>query len=231
VAVAVGAKVFSVEAATVHFDPPIATVERGNSVSMSIVGGGFTVLPSGFLDGGGVNLTFDPLVVRVSSVTIDPFWDPAFSVPGWSIDNIHGVVAPINFGTAGTGASGSFGIATVGFQVVGLGNCALTLAENADNPFGSGGSPVPVAFEAGQIVGVVPAVPPRLSYAVGSSKITLSWPTDHVGWSLQVQTNSPSTGLSTNWVTLPGSDLTNLVTFPLDKANGTVFYRLYYKKP
>src|SRR5262249_51680277 len=145
--------------------------------------------------------------------------------------NIQGVVAPINFGTAGTGATGGFVIATIGFQVVGLGNCALKLAENADNPFGSGGSPVPVAFEEGQIVGVVPTVPTLLSYAVGSSKITLSWPTDHVGWTLQVQTNSPTTGISTNWVTLPGSDQTNLVMFPLDKANGTVFYRLCYKIP
>jgi len=54
----------------------------------------------------------------------------------------------------------------------------------------------------------------------------LSWPEDHTGWTLQVQTNSRSVGLSTNWFEVPGSTTTNSVTLPISTPNGAVFYRL-----
>jgi autotransporter-associated beta strand protein len=36
--------------------------------------------------------------------------------------------------------------------------------------------------------------------------VNLSWPTDHTGWRLQAQTNLPHVGLTTNWVTVVGSE-------------------------
>jgi len=45
---------------------------------------------------------------------------------------------------------------------------------------------------------------------------------------LQVQTNVPGTGLGTNWVTLPGSDLVTGTNITINPANGAVFYRLVY---
>jgi hypothetical protein len=59
-------------------------------------------------------------------------------------------------------------------------------------------------------------------------QLTVNWPADHVGWQLQVQTNSLSTGLSGNWSGLSGSTTTNQVIVPIDIANGTVFFRLVY---
>lgn len=56
----------------------------------------------------------------------------------------------------------------------------------------------------------------------------LSWPADHQGWHLQVQTNAPGRGLTTNWVTMPGSDLVTRTNLPSNPANGAVFYRLFY---
>ena len=53
-----------------------------------------------------------------------------------------------------------------------------------------------------------------------------SWPGDHTGWRLQAQTNSSGTGLGTNWVTVFGSDFTNLMMIPFSPANDSVFYRL-----
>jgi len=50
--------------------------------------------------------------------------------------------------------------------------------------------------------------------------------TDHTGWTLQVQTNSLSTGVSTNWVNVPDSETINQVAWPIDTANGSVFFRL-----
>ena len=43
---------------------------------------------------------------------------------------------------------------------------------------------------------------------------------------MQVQTNPVTVGLSSNWVTLTNSSTTNSVVFPVDGANGTVFYRM-----
>lgn len=61
--------------------------------------------------------------------------------------------------------------------------------------------------------------------AVGNN-LTLSWPPDHTGWTLQVQTNTLTTGLSSNWADVPGSTTTNSVTVPVDSSRGAVFYRL-----
>ena len=43
---------------------------------------------------------------------------------------------------------------------------------------------------------------------------------------LQVQTNSRTVGLNTNWFDVPGSSATNSVSMPISPANGAVFYRL-----
>jgi len=55
-----------------------------------------------------------------------------------------------------------------------------------------------------------------------------SWPADHIGWRLQVQTNGPGLGLGTNWYFLPNSQQTNQVFLPIAPVNGSVFLRLVY---
>jgi hypothetical protein len=70
--------------------------------------------------------------------------------------------------------------------------------------------------------------PTNITSVVNGSNVELSWPADHIGWSLQVQTNSLNTGLSSNWVVVPGSALVNSVTNVINAANGSVFYRLSY---
>jgi len=68
----------------------------------------------------------------------------------------------------------------------------------------------------------------NIVYGVTNNTLTLSWPADHTGWRLQVQTNSLSVGISTNWATVPGSTTTNSVPVPIVTTNGSVFYRLIY---
>jgi hypothetical protein len=68
----------------------------------------------------------------------------------------------------------------------------------------------------------------NIVFSVTNNLITLSWPFDHTGWTLQAQTNDVTVGLSTNWVNVAGSMTTNQVTEPVDPNNGTVFYRLFY---
>jgi uncharacterized protein YjdB len=60
------------------------------------------------------------------------------------------------------------------------------------------------------------------------STVSLTWPADHRGWWLQVQTNALNTGLGTNWVNVPGSTSVISVTNAINPANGNVFYRLAY---
>ncbi|MGH7952862.1 MAG: beta strand repeat-containing protein, partial [Limisphaerales bacterium] len=70
--------------------------------------------------------------------------------------------------------------------------------------------------------------PTNIVATVSGGSLTLTWPMDHTGWTLQVQTNSLNVGLSTNWVNVPGSSLINSVTNAINQTNGSVFYRLIY---
>jgi len=68
----------------------------------------------------------------------------------------------------------------------------------------------------------------NLNFQVNGNQLQFSWPPDHLGWRLQIQTNSPNSGLGTNWVDWPDSTnffQTNIVINP---ANGSVFLRLVY---
>ncbi len=68
--------------------------------------------------------------------------------------------------------------------------------------------------------------PAPITITATGNSLTLTWPLDRTGWTLQAQTNSTAIGLSNNWVDVPGSTTTNSVTLPIGPANGAVFYRL-----
>jgi hypothetical protein len=70
--------------------------------------------------------------------------------------------------------------------------------------------------------------PTNITSSVSSNVLTLSWPADHIGWRLQVQTNALGTGLNTNWSDVPGSTSMNSLNATIDPANGAVFYRMVY---
>jgi hypothetical protein len=70
-------------------------------------------------------------------------------------------------------------------------------------------------------------VPIQFAAALTNGQLVLSWPTDHLGWRLQAQTNSAATGLGANWATVSGSTATNQVLLPLSNT-GTVLFRLVY---
>jgi hypothetical protein len=63
-----------------------------------------------------------------------------------------------------------------------------------------------------------------LASVFAGNEIEFAWPVDHIGWHLQVQTNS----LGPDWITIPGSDSTNGISLPIDPSNGSVFFRLIY---
>ena len=77
----------------------------------------------------------------------------------------------------------------------------------------------------------VNTTPPTLANAISGGNLILSWPADHTGWRLLVQTNHLAAGLSSNtndWTTVTGSSATNQVSLPVDATKATEFYRLVY---
>jgi hypothetical protein len=70
--------------------------------------------------------------------------------------------------------------------------------------------------------------PVSMNFTNNAGKMQLFWPLDHTGWILEIQTNNAATGLGTNWVAIPGSTTTNVVSLPVNPQNENVFLRLVY---
>ncbi len=84
-----------------------------------------------------------------------------------------------------------------------------------------------LAVDGSVTVSAVTATPMAFTSAVQSGgNISLSWPSVWTGVHLQSQTNMLTVGLSTNWVTIVGTDAANGYTNTLNSTNGSVFYRL-----
>ena len=66
--------------------------------------------------------------------------------------------------------------------------------------------------------------PTNITASASSNTLMISWPADHIGWTLQAQTNGLSSG---PWFDLAGSDVVNAVVIPINPANRSVFYRLH----
>lgn len=70
--------------------------------------------------------------------------------------------------------------------------------------------------------------PANIFLQVTNGLMKLSWPQDHLGWRLQIQTNHLNNGIGTNWVTVPNSTNVVVTNLLLNPANGSVFLRLAY---
>lgn len=68
----------------------------------------------------------------------------------------------------------------------------------------------------------------NISFSLSGSQLTLSWPSDHLGWRLQVQTNSLATGLGTNWVDIANTGSVTSTNVTVNPTNGSVFFRMIY---
>ena len=68
----------------------------------------------------------------------------------------------------------------------------------------------------------------NLNFQITGNQLQLSWPQDHQGWELQIQTNDLSSGIGTNWITVPNS--TNVITtnILISPGSACVFFRLVY---
>jgi len=204
-------------------------VSNGALGGSGTIAGSVTVVPGAALAPGGAasvgTLTVGGNVTLNGNVSID----------------INKALAQSNDVTSVTGTLTSSGTGTV--TVNNLGAPAVTAGDKFvlfNKPVAGGGSLVVTGGSAtwtnllavdGSIValtGAVSTTPVTLTNSFSGGNLTLTWPTDHTGWSLQVQTNTRAVGLGTNWFAVPGSSATNSVTIPTSQADPTVFYRLTY---
>jgi len=65
----------------------------------------------------------------------------------------------------------------------------------------------------------------NINAQANGDNLQLSWPQDHLGWRLQVQTNSLT---DSNWVAVPDSTNVTSTVINIDPANGSVYFRLVY---
>ena len=68
--------------------------------------------------------------------------------------------------------------------------------------------------------------PTNITLSVSGSTLTLSWPQSHLGWILQTQTNSLSTGLTAAWHDVVGTGSSTQAVLTIDKTHPTRFFRL-----
>jgi hypothetical protein len=72
---------------------------------------------------------------------------------------------------------------------------------------------------------------PKLTNSVSGNNLVLSWPADHLGYQLLVQTNNLNKGVSANisdWMPMPGSTAVTTMSIPIIKATNNAYYRLVY---
>lgn len=79
------------------------------------------------------------------------------------------------------------------------------------------------------VLTVYSTVATNLTMVVTGGALQISWPADHLGWLLQVQTNDLTSGLGTNWLTLPETATNTQFTVLLSPLNPSAFYRLIYQ--
>jgi len=78
---------------------------------------------------------------------------------------------------------------------------------------------------------VVATTATNLDYSVSSSgtNLTLSWPANYQGWTLQ--SNAVSVVSATNWYAVPSSTNVTSMVIPMSPSKANVFYRLYRQLP
>ncbi len=134
----------------------------------------------------------------------------------FKINNLGGQLAVGSYKLISKSASGAVGgtVATNTVPVSGGGTAAsatLTIANG----------------ELNLVVGIpVNTTPTNIVASASGSQLTLQWPRDHTGWTLE--SNSISVSNPNDWFAVPGSTTTNIFIITINPALSNVFYRMTY---
>jgi hypothetical protein len=162
----------NIHAATIGTVSDRVEIELGETFSVDIMATDFDVV----LDGGGLDIHFDPAIVQLDYATVDTaVWDPLNSGISGGIDNTNGEISGIHFASS-EDVTGDFPIATLGFTATALGMSPLQLIPNDMNPFISGGAITPVTLENGAINVVAPVpLPAAAWFMLSGLGIFIGW--------------------------------------------------------
>ena len=218
--------IMNINGGTATLGPVLLNGSIAANGTLNINGGTVTVQSISYTNTGTSTLSINNATLNVN---IQSFGNPATAPVSAGVFTANGTV---NLGFSGSGFTvGEFPLISYTGSIGGSGFSALNLTS-----LPSGVTAVLSNDVANLSVDVVITAAPLLvntnstdiTATVSGSTLTLSWLADHTGWHLQAQTNSLSTGLGTNWVTIPNTDLSNSYTNTIDPAKGTVFYRMVY---
>ena len=196
------------------------TVQAGGNLAPGIPTKGALTNAIGALTASGAASVSGAVVMkinRVGSPTSDEFIAPAITA------NSGATLTVMNIGTTNFVAGDTFTLFSV--PVSGAFSAVTLPALPGPNFYWTNNLAVNGTIAVAAAVTVNPNST-NITATVSGSTLTLSWPQDHTGWTLQVQTNSLGIGLGTNWNAVPGSTGTNAVSIPVNAGNGAVFYRL-----
>jgi hypothetical protein len=154
-------------------------------------------------------------VYQVQIFNFAPDGDPGLTtfsgVPSATLNNLPGAGGANTYGEY---ATGSF-TATRSVEMI-LWNGA-----------GSGYTVVgPISVQ--DVTGIIETNTVSVISSQTNGQIQITWPPDHAGWQLQMQSTPLNVGLGNNWVNVSGSTSVSTMTIPLAHTNGCVFFRLAY---
>ena len=110
-------------------EPGSTTVEPAASFSLTVSGKDFDTA----IVGGGFNLSFDPTMLRLDSMTIPSSWE--FFRSTGLLDAASGTVTDVSFNTFTAPKAGTFEAATLFFTAVGTGTSQVTLSASVPYVF------------------------------------------------------------------------------------------------
>jgi MYXO-CTERM domain-containing protein len=141
--------------------PAATTAAPGDSFVLTVSGSGFT----DNVVGGGFNLSFDPAVLSLTSVSVDTVtWE--FVSSNGQIDNALGTLTDVYFNSfRAVLPTGAFNVATLQFTALGSGSSAVQLGASPSFPFASDlGDVIAVNFGSANVA--VSAVPEPAAWAL-----------------------------------------------------------------
>ena len=155
------------QSATISLSDRNYSANINDIFTLDIIGQDFT----SNVDGGGVNIIFDPAIINVLSVSIDnDFWD--FMNMEGTINNTLGTVNGIMV-NALSSTTDNFTVASIEFQAITGGTTNILLNDFSFNPWSSGGETISTSYVTGQVT--VSNVPiPATAWLFGSALIGLT---------------------------------------------------------
>jgi fibronectin-binding autotransporter adhesin len=183
--------------------------DAGSTFNVGLPTGSFTVTTNASLSGA-VNMSLDG---SASSELISPAITANSGSATLTVTNAGpGLINGVTFHLFSQGVSGGFASVTLpATDPTGTTNYVWA------NNLGSSGT---ITLTSGGLV----APAPKITVGVSAGTLSLSW--GSTGYTLQLQTNSLSVGLSTNWVNVPGSTSLTGTNITINPSTGTEFFRL-----